>query len=91
MCDICKAQKLDSRFINGKKYRLYSRTLHTIFQNKITPIKLCFIHDIELFTFGEKRFVQFYPKFVIKVLNSGVRGKVRNNFEDELSNIASLI
>lgn len=91
MCDVCNAEKMDSRFINGKKYRVFTRTLHTIFHNRIMQIQLCFVHDIELFNLGERRFVEAYPKYVIKAIESGKAGKARRSFGEELSNIAQLI
>jgi hypothetical protein len=57
VCDVCKIQGLDYKFLNGEKDSLHNNFLYKVLIGKTAKIKLCHIHDIELFHLGEKRFV----------------------------------
>lgn len=92
MCDICKSEGLDSKFINGTKFKLYNRKIYSAFRNRAVNIKLCFLHDIEFFTFGESKFIQFYPAFVNVTLKSRAKeSREYDSFGEGLSNISQLI
>jgi len=56
-CDVCQIHGLDSKFLNGKKSKIRKNQLHKVLVGKVATVKLCHIHDIELFNLGEKRFV----------------------------------
>lgn len=57
MCDVCKIRGLDYKFLNGKKDWLKQNFLYKVLVGKTAKVKLCHLHDIELFHMGEKRFV----------------------------------
>ncbi len=66
MCDICKLIEAESKFINGDregtntvKLQKYSPQLQT------ATFRLCYIHDIEFFVTGERRFIKKYYNFTI--------------------------
>ena len=57
MCDVCKLNGTDPKFLNGKKTTMRKSTLYRVLVGKIATVTLCHVHDIELFHLGEKRFV----------------------------------
>lgn len=57
MCDFCRAQKRDWRFINGKNAKLYKTKLFRVFKTGSVPVTLCYLCLIDLFCLGEKRFL----------------------------------
>ncbi len=68
-CDVCLAQGLDSHFLNGKKNVLRKNILYKVLVGKVATIKLCHVHDIELFHLGEKRFVMEHTELLRKLVN----------------------
>jgi hypothetical protein len=58
MCEVCRAEGDDFLFKNGPKKYLVSNNLYKVFKDAIAPIKLCYIHSIELFHIGERRFLR---------------------------------
>lgn len=59
MCDVCNAQ-------NSKKSIDASKNIERKIQlsgNRSLTLNLCYVHDIEIFVLGEKRFFKKYPKF----------------------------
>tara|TARA_B100000927_G_C16314028_1_gene408614 strand:+ start:523 stop:750 length:228 start_codon:yes stop_codon:yes gene_type:complete len=58
MCDLCKSKGLKKEQLNGiKSSRTYQIILNQVFVGKSVEITLCYLHDIELFKKGERRFV----------------------------------
>jgi len=68
-CDVCLAQGLDSHFLNGKKHVLRKNILYKVLVGKAATVKLCHVHDIELFHLGEKRFVMEHVEMLRKLVN----------------------
>ena len=91
MCDICKAEKIDSKFINGKKYKLFSREIYSLIANRITPIKLCYVHDIEFFCNGERKFMEMHPRYTIDIIKAPPSRVSFGSIEEQLKNISQLI
>jgi hypothetical protein len=63
MCDICHSEGRDYRFKNGTKNYLTNQALYKVFKNSVAPVRVCYVHGIELFTFGEKRFLREHLPF----------------------------
>ena len=63
MCEICKSEGQDYRFRNGDKAFLSTQQLYTVFKDSVAPVRLCYIHGIELFVLGEKRFLHEHIPF----------------------------
>lgn len=63
MCEICKSEGIDYRFINGPQHVIVTHQLYKVFKNSTAPVKLCYIHGIELFMIGEKRFLKEHLSF----------------------------
>ena len=59
MCDVCEAKGLDWKFTNGDKDKLERAKLFHVYRHKVSVVKLCHIHAIELFQLGEKRFLEY--------------------------------
>jgi hypothetical protein len=58
MCDVCKSKGLVKELLNGeKKSYSVSIVLFQVFLGKRVEIELCYLHDIELFKKGERRFI----------------------------------
>ena len=57
MCDACRSQGENYVFRN-KDSNLYTNRLYQIYKDGVAKITLCRIHDIELFHFGEYRFLE---------------------------------
>ena len=59
MCDVCNALGIDYKFKNGPTHdQLYFDTLYRIYRDKLVKVKMCFLHDLELFRLGEKKFLE---------------------------------
>lgn len=58
MCDVCKAEGLDTQFMNGPaRSRISASKLHRVFKGQVATIRLCTLHDIQLFMLGEQKFL----------------------------------
>jgi len=69
MCDVCKKNKIDYRFLNGKKSALSPAQFYQVQVGKTSVLRLCYLHDIELFRVGERRFLSQH-RSVIPLLKS---------------------
>lgn len=58
MCEVCQSEGKDYLFLNGPKKYIYTNNLYKVYKNSIAPVRLCYIHSIELFMLGEKRFLK---------------------------------
>lgn len=63
MCEICKSEGKDHRFLNGDKDYITSHNLYKVYKNSIASVRLCYIHSIELFLIGENRFLKEHMRF----------------------------
>lgn len=80
MCEICKSEGIDHRFRNGEdKSFLTTQQLYKVFKNSVAPVRLCYIHSIELFMLGERRFLQEHIYFA---RNLAFRSKKIAGLED---------
>ena len=57
MCDVCKSKGIETEVLNGDKTFSSSTALRKVFVGKVVEVKLCYVHDIELFKLGERRFI----------------------------------
>lgn len=65
MCDVCKKDKRDYRFLNGsKKSFLVSSQFYQVQIGKVSVLRLCYSHDVELFKVGERRFINKHQSVV---------------------------
>ena len=78
MCDLCRSQGDDYKFRNGNREELYTRSLFNVFPGHLVKVKLCFLHDSDLFLMGEARFVNKYPKFISTLSARKGRAQERN-------------
>ncbi len=58
MCEICKSEGKDYKFLNGPKSFLVTQQLYKVYRNSVASVRLCYVHSIELFMLGEKRFLR---------------------------------
>ena len=63
MCEICNSEGKDYRFLNGQKDYLSTQQLYKVFKNSVAPVRLCYLHGIELFMIGETRFLREHLLF----------------------------
>lgn len=63
MCEICISEGKDPRFVNGSKNHITTAQLYKVYKNSVAPVRLCYIHSIELFMIGEKRFLKEHLSF----------------------------
>ena len=63
MCEICKSEGKDPSFVNGPKDHITTAQLYKVYKNSVAPVRLCYIHSIELFMLGEKRFLKEHLSF----------------------------
>ena len=68
MCEVCKIEGVDSLFKNGSKNILSINNLFKVFKNAVVPIKLCYVHSVELFQLGERRFLYEHLDFTLGIL-----------------------
>lgn len=79
MCDVCKAENLDSNFMNGSKYRVNASRLYRVFKGQVATVKTCPLHDIQLFLLGEQKFLLENLGF-LKFLNQNRKNFVTKSF-----------
>jgi hypothetical protein len=58
MCEVCTAEGENYLFKNGPRSNLIAGKLYKVFRDAVAPIKLCYIHSLELFSLGERRFLR---------------------------------
>ncbi len=63
MCEVCNLEGRDPKFVNGSKSPSIPNKLYRVFKDKIADIRLCHVHSIELFMYGEKLFVKSHIGF----------------------------
>ncbi len=65
MCVVCELSGIDYSFLNGpKKSNLTTGKLYQVFDKKVAHFPICYIHAIELFCFGEKKFLIAHKELV---------------------------
>jgi len=64
MCDVCNSLGQDYKFLSGENRSLRDVHLYQIVAGKVVIIKLCYVHDIELFKVGERRFLDIFPSII---------------------------
>ncbi len=57
MCDVCKTEGLDPADRNGRKTHRMGVKLYRVYQGRVAMVNLCYLHTIELFKIGERRFL----------------------------------
>jgi len=62
MCDVCKVMGQDYKFLCGRKARICRASLFQVLVGKVAELKLCYLHDIELFHLGERRFMMRHAR-----------------------------
>ncbi len=73
MCDCCKAEGRDPRFLCGDT-PFRSAHLYKVYMGRTASVKLCRLCDIELFKGGENRFLQKNIKFAQHLFSSKSSG-----------------
>lgn len=63
MCDVCNSEKIDYKMRCGKNDKLYTNKLYMVFKNSTATVKMCYLHDIEFFHLGERRFLMDHILF----------------------------
>lgn len=63
MCEICRSEGKDYKFLNGTKDHIVTLPLYKVYKNSVASVRLCYIHSIELFMIGEKRFLREHLSF----------------------------
>lgn len=58
MCDVCQAEGLNWTFLNGKRTAIRNAKLYRVYMGRVAFVKLCHLHDIQLFVLGEQRFLK---------------------------------
>ncbi len=64
MCDVCVSEGKNYLFINGEKKRLVKRELKKVYSGAKAVVKLCYVHDIDLFINGERKFLMEHKLFI---------------------------
>lgn len=61
MCDICKLINSDPKYTNGARFVLrVNELLKYGSMVNLKKVNLCYLHDIEFFVIGERRFLERY-------------------------------
>lgn len=63
MCDVCRSENEDWEFRNGKNSKLLSVKLYRVYQGREARSMMCYLHSIELFMAGERRFLRTHLRF----------------------------
>jgi len=75
MCDICKTENLNYAKNTEERYPFVKASLHKVFVNSRALVTLCRVHDIELFRFGEGRFLRKYQNFSHHIASNSLKFK----------------
>lgn len=67
MCEICKSEGKNYRFLNGTKDFLTTQQLYKVFKTSVASVRLCYVHAIELFMIGESRFLREHLSFARQI------------------------
>lgn len=57
MCDVCNSENINYKERCGKHDKLYVNKFHLVYKNSTAAVKMCYLHDIEFFHLGERRFL----------------------------------
>lgn len=82
MCDVCKIKNLNPYILNGNKPTRLQQKLYRFFKDNVANLSLCYVHSIELFGLGERRFITKYPYLVREVTS---KTYTRNNKDSMLT------
>lgn len=63
MCAVCHIEDLDTKFFNGSRSQSEAQ-LYRVYVGQGARMILCHIHNIELFSVGESRFLSNHIKLV---------------------------
>ena len=63
MCEICQSEGKNTTMLNGPKNVILSCPLYKVYKGSVANVKLCYIHSIELFILGERRFLREHLTF----------------------------
>lgn len=58
MCDVCRSEEMDVSQMNGEKPHRVGVRLFRVYQGRVATINLCYLHTLELFQLGERRFLK---------------------------------
>jgi len=61
MCDVCKLEGVDWKHATGGQKLSFAK-LYRVYKDQEAKVRLCQLHDIELFRFGESRFLSAHLK-----------------------------
>lgn len=65
MCDVCESYRKDYLFSNGDDHtHLAVHRFVQVYPSAPALVKLCYIHDIEYFMLGEKKFLMKHLAFL---------------------------
>jgi hypothetical protein len=76
MCDVCNTEGVDWRFANGDK-KLQKAAFYKVYVGQVASVSICHIHGIELFSLGERRFLQNHLPMAMKMASE--KGNYSNN------------
>lgn len=84
MCDVCKSEGVDYKFINFPNGKLIKRQLFSFGHDSKMSINVCYVHDIELFVMGETRFFALHSLLATAIkLRPGQFGKELKGVGDD--------
>jgi hypothetical protein len=81
MCEVCKTHGINPLFANGNKSTMIKNHLYKVFKNSSPVITLCYIHSIELFSLGERRFLLNHINFARKLTQKNKVASDNDNFD----------
>jgi len=55
--DVCQCEKQDRHLLNGVMNKVHLTPLFKVYAGKTANISLCYFHSVELFKYGERRFL----------------------------------
>lgn len=70
-CDVCRAENINTAKRCGKKGSVKTAKLYHAYVGRVVTIRLCHLHDIELFLKGEMRFLQNHLNFSASLAKRG--------------------
>ena len=63
VCDVCKTEDIDFKLRCGSKIKLYTNRFYCVYKSSTAVAKMCYLHDIEFFHAGERKFLSKHMPF----------------------------
>lgn len=80
MCQVCKIERVDWKFLNGDKRPLSRASFYRVYVGEVKTVSLCYLHSLELFSVGESRFLEAHPGLALEFSKKSMDSSASDDF-----------